>query len=334
MSIDLKGPQIEAFRSALMSAFLNYPQLEMMVRLRLDAKLQEIAAPAPLPEVAFNLILWAEQNDHLDELLAGALATVPTNRRLRLFAQEVALSSKAPPSRGLEAMLLPGAPFQDVAQWRARLARVELCVGRVDAQQDGNWYPLGTGFLVAPNLLMTNWHVAEPIVSHKGRVQLDFALDSQGATKPSRECGFIEGPAAAGKPSWLLASSPIEKLDYALVRLGEAVGDDAVPGTAGKREFLRPNRSTPAPGEPLLILQHPEAQRLKLGIGSVRAAPASVDAPRIEYTTNTKEGSSGSPCFTLGLDLVALHQRGDNAGIPLSAIVDDMRSRSNIVLPA
>jgi hypothetical protein len=336
MSIDLKGHQIEGFRDALTSAFPSYGDLSMMVRIELGTKLQDISPPEPMPKVAFALILWAEERDLVERLLVGAMRTMGTNRKLLRFAQEVALSSNSAPAPALESMLIPSAPFENVAKWRAQLALVERCVGRVEIQQGANWIGFGTGFLVGPDLLMTNWHVAEQLQGAQARVQLDFALDAGGEPIAARTCLFAAAqPILTSRtPSWLIASSAIVDLDYALVRLREKVGSDPSPNGTGERGFLRPKPRGLMIGEPLLILQHPNADYLKLGIGSVTANVGTLAAPRLQYSTNTLAGSSGSPCFTLALDLVALHQCEGNAGIPLAAIQTDLVNRWRFTLPA
>ena len=52
---------------------------------------------------------------------------------------------------------------------------------------------------------------------------------------------------------------------------------------------------------------------------------------RVRYRTNTEAGSSGSPCFNMDGNLIALHHSGDptkimspkwNEGIPFTAIID------------
>jgi V8-like Glu-specific endopeptidase len=59
---------------------------------------------------------------------------------------------------------------------------------------------------------------------------------------------------------------------------------------------------------------------------------------RVRYRTNTEAGSSGSPCFDINWNLIALHHLGDpnydqlhkpeyNQGIPISAIVQLLEHR-------
>jgi V8-like Glu-specific endopeptidase len=62
---------------------------------------------------------------------------------------------------------------------------------------------------------------------------------------------------------------------------------------------------------------------------------------RVQYRTNTLPGSSGSPCFNIDWQLVALHHSGDpadvaragfNQGIPMAAIVALLKSRGRFDL--
>ena len=96
------------------------------------------------------------------------------------------------------------------------------------------------------------------------------------------------------------------------------------------RDVVQIERHVPLPAAPnvtpdsaLFIIQHPQGQPLKLAFHVVRE----IKPTRITYGTNTREGSSGSPCFDYRWDLVALHHSGDpaykttnNQGIPIAAI--------------
>ncbi|AKJ08088.1 trypsin-like peptidase [Archangium gephyra] len=310
MAIDLKGPQADAFTDALASAFLDFEELEMMVRFGLNEKLQRITKVDSQEKVAFALINWAESNDRLDELLAAALKRNPGNAKLKQFAYEVFLTSDAVPATSLEALVMPAVPFQDVVGWRERMARSERCVCRVEIPgKDNGWKGVGTAFLVGPEVVLTNKHVANEMLGG-ARVRFDYVRDGAGRVY-------------ALAPDWLVCDSPITELDFALVRLAEPVGNEPLEGASGRsRGWLQPKPHTFTLQEPLLILQHPSADHLKLGVGAVKQLQAAPQ--RIHYTTNTLAGSSGSPCFTLGWELVALHHAGAasaNQGVPMGAIL-------------
>ena len=119
-----------------------------------------------------------------------------------------------------------------------------------------------------------------------------------------------------------LAISGEDELDFALLRLNEAVGND--------RGWFKPKRHQFALNQVQLILQHPNGRPLELGIGQVGGV---LDLPpRVTYSTNTEPGSSGSPVFTMNWQLVAIHYYGktgvNNAGIPISAIWDALAAKN------
>jgi hypothetical protein len=132
------------------------------------------------------------------------------------------------------------------------------------------------------------------------------------------------------QPDAALASD--DELDYALLRLGAAPAADA-PGNS--RGWLSLDAApSPKPEEPLLILQHPRGQRLKLCFGRV----LSVGNSRFRYDTNTDAGASGAPCLDEDLELVGLHHMGDpnfdpshaaayNQGIPTALIARRLATR-------
>jgi hypothetical protein len=112
----------------------------------------------------------------------------------------------------------------------------------------------------------------------------------------------------------------------------EAAGSDAI--GAEQREFIKLlGGHNFVKGEPLMILQHPAAEPLKLSIGSV--AQPDFGGTRVAYTANTLGGSSGSPCFNSALAPVALHHWGDvnhNRGVRLDVSFKDLQSRNLIGL--
>jgi len=86
------------------------------------------------------------------------------------------------------------------------------------------------------------------------------------------------------------------------------------------------------PDAPLLIVQHPHGQPLKLALETRSITTVNANRTRVRHRTNTERGSSGSPCFNVHWELVALHHCGDpddspaglarwNQSIPVDTIV-------------
>jgi len=316
MSLDLKGKQLKAFQEALMSAFPRYVDLQMMMEFELNLGLEQIVAPEDMHTVTYKLIVWCRANGMLDELLAGALARVPRNPALRKFALEVSLTSDSPPAGRLEAMVLQDVPFQDVARWRDRMTKAERCVCRVEIPENSG---AGTGFLVGPRVVLTNWHVAKLIQKggiqpHASGVRFDYAAMTNGvAVGGGRFYRFAD--------NYLIDSSPETELDYAFLRVEGEPGNEPIEAERAARGWLTPVHHNFQVGEIPLILQHPLASPLKISAGTITAINSLHQ--RVTYTANTQRGSSGSPVFTLGWDLIALHHYGEqsgNLGIPLTPI--------------
>jgi len=242
---------------------------------------------------------------------------------------------------GLQAIVVPGLQNLDVAQWRELWIRRERCVCRVEIEGR----PRGTGFLVGPQALLTNYHVLEPvIVGEVAPASVVFRFDYKKLADLEVSPGVEIGVDAA---EWLVDASPYspgekngtpetpaptsDQLDFALVRLARAFGDDRLAADdpeSPARGWIRVGVTSPPIHEamPLLILQHPLDAPLQLGIDT--NAVTKVGPLRVRYATNTERGSSGSPCFDWNWNLVALHHYGDpdfgrpsyNQGIPIRAI--------------
>jgi len=296
--------QRRAFVAALEAAFPTYPALNMMLQLELDQRLDGVAAPGPQREVALAAINWAETEGCLDELIAGALNQKPRNPKLKAFAMELLLN--VPAAERLEAIVTPHVPMQDPVRWRADMESLEHGVCRIEIPSG---QAAGSGFLIADDLVMTNFHVAEVMSASGARAtdcvaRFGYRLTTGGDTEQGEPIGFAA--------DWLVDSSPIGELDYAVIRLNR------VPG--------RPTVPPPAPvaynqGDIYLILQHPLGHEIKLSAGVFDRIDR--DSHRVSYTANTEPGSSGSPVFNIAWKPVLLHQGGSterNTGVILSDI--------------
>jgi V8-like Glu-specific endopeptidase len=149
---------------------------------------------------------------------------------------------------------------------------------------------LGTGFLVARDLFMTNNHVIEDRpAAEQSEYQFDYQLDRHGAEVPVRTLRARAGG---------LFHTNVE-LDYTVLQLA-AVPDD-LPGLTVKAERARRDQR-------VNIIQHPGGHYKKISMQNNFVAYA--DARVIQYTTSTEPGSSGSPVFDNDFEVVGIHHGG------------------------
>jgi hypothetical protein len=214
---------------------------------------------------------------------------------------------------------------------RYRVCRIEK--GRKDAPTRR---PHGTGFLVGPDLVLTNHHVIEPVLTGAWRPEeFVFGFD-RFEVEGSETFGPTYGlHTPTERDNWLLVTSQQDELDYALLRLDTPAAtlpiiNSTTDESAARRGLLTLSRSGSDAmdrGAPLFIFQHPDGMPLRLDVRSI----GSLSPTRVTYTTNTMQGSSGSPCFDRELRLSALH-RGtaglSNEGVPMAAIVANLAQKA------
>lgn len=210
----------------------------------------------------------------------------------------------------------------------------------------------GTGFLIGPNLIMTNYHVIEPLLAlpdatteayrqHSRLVDVTLRFDYRRLSDGQVVSAGVEYHLDVN--NWLLDSSPparhswpptLAELDYAILRCDHAPGLQTVTGTSEPISPVRGWIRVPdepydfRPDTPLLIVQHPKGAPLQLAIDTSAIISVNADRALVIYRTNTQPGSSGSPCFDANWQLVALHHSGDpdystpkyNAGTPIDTI--------------
>lgn len=353
----LSGTQYQELTNAFLSAFPTEATLRRMVLFKLEHNLEAIAGGNNLTDRVVNLIQVAESEGWTDKLIVGARAFNPGNLKLEAFAVDYGLASVGQEEAGeLEVMLRKEMRFKDFRSWLAdwarqepRVCRVELPLYGQEATVCGHGLGCGTGFLVGRDLLLTAFHVIEPLVKWEekkaagqawanpadARLRFDYA-------QREGEPAIYEGTVFKLAAPWQVIAQPVgaadfqshktpspADLDFALVRVAGAPGDQAVGGNGGpgtpKRGWipLPPQPLWPEKDAPLFILQHPAGEPLKMAPPD-RVLELNANKTRVRYLVNTKAGSSGSPCFNAQLQLVALHHFGReekyNQGVPIAAI--------------
>ncbi|KJC50371.1 hypothetical protein UP09_04845 [Bradyrhizobium sp. LTSP885] len=243
-------------------------------------------------------------------------------------------------------------------------ARYRVCAIWIDDRATGQAEIVGTGFLIAADLVMTARHVPAShglvnevaaigpgggVVTHDqilagSAARLAFVFDYWSAAGPLD----IHAPPLGvevvwAAPNWLEWSSPqhpndgvqqifgpppvSDCLDCAVIRLAKRVGS-ASAGSGGGRlrgwQKLNGTARPPVPRSALAILQHPGGGAQMFDKGDFVSHDAGIT--RLFYSTNAAAGSSGSPCFDANPDVVAFH----NAGFPANG--QNIRSNQGIFI--
>lgn len=346
----MSGSVFARLADALGDAYKRRSPLAQMLEYRLSKNLDDIVGDRGMKEVIFELLVEARSSGWLDDLIVSARAARPDNIALHDVAAELKLAPRALDGAGLERIVRKGQSFLDPAQFRARLAAAEAAVCMIETPA-----ACGTGFLIGPDLVLTNYHVLSDVLTGaiepaSVRVRFDFRRWQA----PGRRDGAVTSLA----DDWRLDDSPFDDgdladpptapdpdhLDYALIRIArrlgeEPVGAQAEPGASMRGWLTGADHDFPTES-PLFIVQHPLGKPMSLALDTSAIIAMNAERTRVRYRTNTEKGSSGAPCFDGNWRLVALHHAGDpawhaqfNQGIPIMRVVERLRRRA-IDLPA
>ncbi len=179
----------------------------------------------------------------------------------------------------------------------------------------------GSGFMIAPDLLMTNNHVIDSEeVARTAEYMFNYQLDPDGkACEP-----LTVGALADGQ----FYTNDKEELDFTVVQLKDPP-DFGQPLRLRAQPAQRDDRVT--------IIQHPGGHFKKISMQNNFVAYA--DGKVVQYYTSTMPGSSGSPVFTDDFEVIAIHHSGGmlaepgsgrrylrNAGTSMIAVLKDLKA--------
>ena len=168
---------------------------------------------------------------------------------------------------------------------------------------------LGTGFLVAPDLIMTNHHVIPELkTADQSIAEFNYEQDPEGGHLPTYRFRL------SGE---IFYTSPELELDYAMVKViwEQPADNDSPKQNKQKQPRLNPSQwgvltlnpnADPVPTEHVSIIQHPNGGLKQIALTANQVV--NIENQHLHYTTDTMPGSSGSPVFNDLWQVIAIHR--------------------------
>ena len=193
---------------------------------------------------------------------------------------------------------------------------------------EGAWF--GSGFLVGPNLLLTNHHVLNSAaVAREAWAKFSFERTPDGGLSPVR--AFRMDP-----EKLFITSKAVGGLDYTFVWLDGDAHEEFGFIPMGRGAF------TIAPRERANVIHHPKGEPKQVSIQNNELVD--FHPVMLHYVSDTEGGSSGSPVMDNTWRLIALHHAWEtlppgvpqpgredagfvNEGVKIAAIVVDLETR-------
>ncbi len=316
--LNLSGSDKRRLREAVLSAYPSQGDLQIFVEEYLNENLAAIAGGDNLSQVVFKLIQWAIAKGRIEALILS-LYEDTNNSEIRSFCRPIIqekldLNTNLKQAKSLSDELAWDWDIDDeeLQAFLPKQYSIEADVGQL--LRGLNWGASvcrithvnrpgesATGVLIAPNLVLTNYHVlslkeTEDLGAIAQSLRFEFGyISSQDFHPVSRPATTV----VQHQP--VIHASPVAQLDYVLLQVNtEGVTVPPVPWRP-QPELL--------PQSSLNILQHPDGERMKVSLSN--NGVVKVDSVRglVWYVNRTQGGSSGSPCFNEDWELVALHHK-------------------------
>ncbi|MEX0313808.1 MAG: serine protease, partial [Allomuricauda sp.] len=196
-------------------------------------------------------------------------------------------------------------------------ARMARAVGRIVLPVAGG-NRLGTGFMVSPQIMMTNNHVlSSENEAANARFQFDYFRKEDGTVGPISEFSL--------RPDRFFITE--SNLDFTLCAVENTNPNGQDVSQRGWFPLIGPSGKALI-GEWVSIIQHPNGDPQKVVVQDNKVVDTFKE-DFLHYKADTMGGSSGSPVLNVDWDLVALHHAAvgnNNEGARISSIVNHLTS--------
>lgn len=360
--MQVEGQEYQFLNEALVDSF-SLAELKQMSEFGLKEDLEDLVSVTNKTSTVFELIGYYNRRDQVEMLLGAARRYNPSNGQLYTVAQtfgratrvsaRIGADSLTPvKAEGLEGLVRERVPKMNAAKTREQMVRVEgqMCVVEI-RQRKGKGKANGSGFLIGPRAVLTNYHVVSDYLEDTDAQKLQVRFDAEPQTDTIREADegvvfavkeiLISSPYTKGDPGNRKGPPEKDELDFAILLLDEDAGNSMIGGGGAqkdplKRDYIEMPFDNPKfeVGGPLIIYQYPGGRELMMSIDTEAVLETAWHGMRVRYRNNTERGSSGSPVFDMEWNLVALHHatgpdtEGEaelvefNQGIPIALIRD------------
>ncbi len=198
--------------------------------------------------------------------------------------------------------------FQEIATI-TKMLKLSESVCKVNVRDRYRSRGSGTGFLIAPDLLITNNHVLDnPEMASYSTAQFNYELDALGNPEPTHTFRLDPDRFFLTSSYQKVDADPYSGLDFTVVAVQSTSAE-------GKRITDIPycqldgQLGKVVDGEGCVIIQHPRGDFKKIVLKDIRALICKEHF--LIYESDTLPGSSGSMVIGLGTgEVVALHHSG------------------------
>jgi endonuclease G len=289
----------------------DLPQIYLEASQRLDSKYSQWESTHE--HVRTGTVRHLDEKEHVQARINRLLKNPLIERNLETRGVAVEFRTRvvdqfSPTAQSELERLIGGTDFLP-AWFLTRGAELRRTVARVRARNATGREMPGTGFLVAPHLLLTNFHVLD---------WSDIGLPSLSEVAPASFAEFdfeeqfngLMQPVATFRlqPQTLMLASSWNQLDYVLVAV-EPRSIEARPVSLDDFGYnrLAGDLGKINKGEPVYIVQHPNGQPKQVVLQNNLLIDRDEQVPYLTYEADTEKGSSGSPVFNRQWEVIALH---------------------------